>query len=163
MSTETVETQVSLESYQDKRVILTTINPEDPEGSIETEGKVEAANDLGILIKPKGKSQVEMFEADKILQVVLAPEKEKGVSKKHLQPIELGHARQHLADRHGITLSELKNYTEDAAFAAHKQIDHADLGHDHNPKPKQEKPADGAPAEAESNSEDNPENSVSAE
>lgn len=112
-----------------KRVVLHVVQED---GTLqEIEGKIEAASEAGIAFKPKGKSSLDLLEPNKIEELQVAPEKPKAVTRKKLKPIELGQARQHLADRHGISMEWLKNNTEEAAFAYHEQLDHADLGHKH--------------------------------
>jgi len=44
--------------------------------------------------------------------------------------------RQHLADRHGLSISVLNRITEDAAREVHDGIDHGDLGHRHGDRPR---------------------------
>lgn len=139
---------LDLTAYDGKKVIVTVNQGDSAE---EIEGTVETGNALGLLIKPKGKASVEIIEAGQIEQVVLAPEKLKNIVQKYVKVLELGKARQHLADYHAATLTEVNSMTEESAFSAHQAIDHSDLGHIHGEKPKKEKAADetaGDPTEA---------------
>lgn len=126
-----------LAKYNGQKVIV-QINLDKPndkgETLIEVEGKAEAANELGILLKPKGRTQVELVEASKIESVEFAPEPEKKISAKTIALIDYGKARQHLADRHGLNLDEVNQLTEEQALDFHNQTDHTGLGHVHGEK-----------------------------
>lgn len=127
---------LDLTQFDGKKVI---VQHQDGEGNVvETEGTVQTGNELGLLIKPKGKASVEIIEAATIEGVELAPEKAKKVGVKWLKDVELGQARQHLLDRHGATVTEVNALNEQQAFEAHADIDHEaeDLGHRHGEKPK---------------------------
>ena len=127
--------------YRGKKVIVTQ-NKGD--GAVEVEGLVETTNTLGILIKPKGKTNLVLIEASEVESVRYAPEKIKQLKPKSLAPVQYGQARQHLADRHGYALKDLAEYPEADAFDFHKTIDHSDLGHNHDPKPEPEAEAEVA-------------------
>lgn len=130
-----------LTKYNGQKVIV-QVNLDKPndkgETLVEIEGKAEAANELGILIKPKGRTQVELIEAAKIESVEFAPEPEKKIAVKTIAVIEYGKSRQHLADRHGLTLDEVNQLTEEQGLDYHGATDHTGLGHVHGEK---EKPA----------------------
>lgn len=135
----TTATTSELDQYQGKKVILTVVNPDAKEGEPsdrEIEGKAEAANALGIMLKPKGKTGLELYEADQILAVNYAPEKERELKAKMLKPVEHGNAKQHLVDRHGYKLAEINKMEETSAFEFHNGLDHKelDLGHYHGVK-----------------------------
>lgn len=141
--------------YQGQKVIvqvkLDTPN-DNGETLVEIEGKAEAANALGILLKPKGRTQVELIEADKIEGVEFAPEKERKLTAKPLLIVKYGQARNHLLERHGMTLTEANAISEEDALSQHDDFDHesADLGHVHKEKEsKDETPRAKAIAEAE--------------
>jgi hypothetical protein len=141
-------TAENLEQYQDKKIIV-TVNLDEPndkgETAVEVEGTALAANALGILLKPKGRTQGELIEAAKIEQVQFAPEKARAIKAKSLKVVVYGDARNHLAERHGTALSWLNGATEAAALEYHGTLDHSDLGHNHDPKPAK---VEGAEAEA---------------
>jgi len=115
--------------YAGKKVIV-TVNLEDGTAS-EVEGKVEVANQEAILIKPKGKTRIDIIEASTIEEIRLAPEPAKKLTAKKLKPVELGRVRQHLLDRHGYRLSEISAMAEEQAREFHEGLDHSDLGHVH--------------------------------
>lgn len=135
--TETTAQDTDLSKYEGQKVIVQVkLDTPDESGAtlIEVEGKAEAANALGILIKPKGRTQVELIEASKIESVEIAPESEKKLAAKSLAIVDLGKARQHLLDRHGLTLDEANGLTEEAAFDYHNEVEHGGLGHKHEDK-----------------------------
>mgnify|MGYP000969785004 CR=1 FL=1 len=93
--------------------------------------KVEAATVAGVAYKEKGKTGLELTSPDQIEEISAAPVKPKAVVQKKVKPIELGGARQHLVDRHGVELSWAKEADEQAAFDYHAGLDHSNLGHVH--------------------------------
>ena len=129
-----------LTQYVNKKVILVRA-PAGGGDAEEIEGTIQAANPEGVLIKPKGKTQFDLVPAAEIDDLRLAPEKDKGVTRKTLRVVELGSARTHLAERHGLTLAEVNGLEEEAAFERHAAIDHegGDLGHNHGDKAKTER------------------------
>lgn len=124
--------------YADQKVIV-TVNLDEPndkgETAVEIEGTALAANELGILLKPKGRTKAELIEASKIEQVQFAPEKARDLKAKSLKVVGYGDARQHLLDRHGVALAWVNGATEAQALEYHSGLDHSDLGHNHDPKP----------------------------
>lgn len=127
------------DQYQGKKVILTLADTTEgaAEGSTkEIEGTATAANALGIMLKPKGKTGLELYEAGDIRGVAYAPEKEKELKAKTLKIVDHGNAKQHLVDRHGYKLSEINKMEETGAFEFHGTLDHPelDLGHVHGDK-----------------------------
>lgn len=131
-----------LKQYEGQKVIVVVAldKPnEKGEKAVEVEGTAMAANDLGILLKPKGRTQAELIEAGKIEEVRFAPEKITELKTKSLKEVAYGDTRKHLADKHGEKLSELNKVNEADAFAAHKDLDHSDLGHNHDPKDESER------------------------
>lgn len=134
--------QVNLEEFADKKVVV--VHRVDGEtNAVETEGKVEGANALALLLKPKGKTQAVLIEADKIEDVRYVEEKPKALTAKTLKPVEFGQARNHLLERHGLTLEAVNALSEKEAFEQHKGIDHvaSKLGHVHGSK---DKPAEAS-------------------
>lgn len=102
------------------------------DGSLrEVTGVIKAATVAGVPYKEKGKSSLELATVDKIHEIDFAPTKEKSVTQKVLAPIEMGQARQHLLDRHGVELSWGKSADEKSAFDYHAGLDHSNLGHRH--------------------------------
>lgn len=108
---------------------------------VEVEGTALAANEMGILLKPKGKTQAELIEAAKLEGVEFAPEKPKEIKAKTLQHVTYGNARTHLLERHGIRLTEANSLSEASALEYHTGLDHveANLGHVHGDKTQTER------------------------
>lgn len=124
-----------VQPYIDKEAIVHLVQED---GSLkEVTATIKAATVAGVPFKVKGKSGLELTTIDKIEEIAPAPVKPKPVVQKKLKPIEFGGARQHLMDRHGVTLSWGKEADEQAAFDYHAQLDHSDLGHRHE-EPKKE-------------------------
>lgn len=127
-----------LQPYVGKEAILHLVQED---GSLkEVTGTIKAATVAGVPFKPKGKAGLELLTVEQIEEVSYAPIKDKAVSQKKLKPIEFGAARQHLVDRHGVTLSWAKDADEKTAFEYHEGLDHEDLGHRHEKET--EKPKD---------------------
>lgn len=130
-------TQVAndLSQYAGKKIVVTI---KTDEGTFEeVEGFAESANVLGILLKPKGKSAVQIIDPELIERVDYAPEKAKSLAVKYLKEIEFGGNRQHLLDRHSVQLAVVNAMDEASALELHQSIDHGslDLGHRHGEKP----------------------------
>lgn len=106
----------------------------------ECEGTVIAVNGGIVMFKPKGKTTPTLVPEGEIENMSLAEDKAKTLARKVLKPVELGQARNHLLERHGFTLKQVNDLTEQQAYDTHLQIDHvaADLGHEHGEKPKPE-------------------------
>lgn len=138
-----------LAKYAGQKVIVTvnlTEANEKGETSVELEGTAQSANELGILLKPKGKTSVKLIEASQIERVQFAPEEAKALKAKPLQPVKYGNARQHLADRHGVPLADVNQLSEESALSYHEDVEHDQtvISHFH-----QEKKADEAAPAAE--------------
>ena len=118
-----------LVKHIDKDVIVHLIQED---GSLEeTEGKIKAASEAGVAFKPKGKSGVDLLMVAQIEEIAAAPSKPKSIAQKKIKPVPEGGMRQHLADKHGISLKWCRDSTEEAAVEFHNSLDHADLGHVH--------------------------------
>jgi hypothetical protein len=134
-----METTTDLSQYIGQQVVVTQNLPEpDDEGNsaIEVEGKVQTANELGILIKPKGQVNFKLIRIEEIEDVVVKHDKAKALKATVLKPVTLGQARRHLLERHGLTLTEANGLSEEAALQYHNSLDHEqlDLGHVHEEK-----------------------------
>ena len=130
----------TLSDFAGKRVELVRYNA-DGEGEYTTEGTVETASEAGIAFKPKGTSTLDVVTPDEIVSINLAPEKLKDVTRRRLNPVDLGKTRQHLADRHGISVEWCNSNTEVFAKEYHDGIDHDDLSHYHaEPEKKDDTP-----------------------
>ena len=127
------------DKFVGKRIVLVRNlkTPNDKgELAVEIEGSLEAANELGVMLKPKGQVKADIIDAAEIEEIRLAPEKAKSLKAKPLKIIELGQAKSHLLERHGLTLKEVNGLTEEEAFEYHETINHveSDLGHIHQNK-----------------------------
>lgn len=126
-----------LKKYQDKKVVVTRNLPDKPE-AVEIEGTVQVSNDMGILIKPKGKTQFELIPLAEIEAVNFVQETDKALKPKTLKVVDYGQARAHLADRHGYTLAQVNKMTEKVAYEFHTSGDmnHTtlDVSHVHGDK-----------------------------
>lgn len=134
----------TLTQYTDQKVIVQVkLDEPNAEGAtlVEVEGTCLAANELGVLFKPKGRTKAELIEADKIESINFAPEKARVLKPISLKEVAYGDARKHLLERHGVALSWVNNEatTEASALEYHQTLDHADLGHNHDPKPEKAK------------------------
>jgi hypothetical protein len=135
----TTVVEKDLSEYTGKKVIVTVnLKEANEKGELaeEREGKAESANALGILFKPKGRTGLELIEIGDIEDVRLAPETDKKLTRRQLKIVELGQAKAHLLDRHGLTLAEVNGLDEEQAFTYHESLDHEalDLGHVHTDK-----------------------------
>ena len=134
MSTTTSERDLA--QYEGKKVVITQ-NLKEPnengETAVEVEGQVQVGNENGVLIKPKGKTNFALIEAQDIEDIRLAPEKDKSLKASKLKLVKVGSARRHLLERHGVTLKWANSVSEEQALQYHDSIDHveADLGHVH--------------------------------
>jgi hypothetical protein len=122
--------------YVGKRVVVMRNLPEaNDKGELleELDGTLVAANAKGIMFTPKGQTKADIIASEDIEEIRLAPDKAKKLTAKKLQPVDLGKARAHLLERHGVKLADVNSLTEEAAFEYHAQLDHValDLGHVH--------------------------------
>lgn len=140
MTTQTVEKKDYAELANKKVTVVRNLSEPDADGNgtVEIEGTVQVANEMGILIKPKGKVTFDLIGLAEIEDVYLTPDKDKDFVASKLKPVEPGKMRRHLLDRHGVALAWANQATEEEAVAYHDSLDHkgADLGHIHvEPKP----------------------------
>lgn len=129
-------TAAQLDEYKGKKVVV-TVNLAEPnekgEGAVEYEGTIQAGNELGFLIKPKGQVQFKLLDRASIEDVRLVQDKSATIKRSKLQLVKVGQARRHLLERHGATLTQVNGLTEEQAMEHHNGIDHeaSDLGHIH--------------------------------
>lgn len=95
------------------------------------EGTLQAASDVGALVKPKGRSRDVLLETHEIASISLPVRGPKRLRQKHLKPVDSEKVRDHLIDRHGYGLEDIQNMSEAGAAEFHDSIDHTELGHDH--------------------------------
>lgn len=125
----------NFDKYTGKKVVVVRTVSGQTEAE-EIEGTCEVGNELGLLVKPKGKTQLELIDAESVVEVRYAEESVKKLARKTLKVVEFGQARSHLLERHGWTLAQVNGISEKEALDAHEQIDHEanDLGHVHGDK-----------------------------
>lgn len=110
--------------------ILLTVKRED--GSTEeVEGKIEVASEAGVGFKPKGRREMDLLEAEDVLDINEAPIVETKLKQVKLKLIDLTRVKKHLIDRHGAPLSQVNALAPEQAEELHNKIDHSDLGHNH--------------------------------
>jgi hypothetical protein len=134
--TETVEATIvgeklPLEQYVGKRVKMTYKN--ESGDTVEAVATVEVVNDLAVLIRPRGKTtSLMVFEPDQnVLDYGLDDSKPVALKQRELKDTTLNTVRTHLADRHGIPLSQVNEMDEEAAAELHLKLGHGDLSHTH--------------------------------
>jgi hypothetical protein len=139
-----------LAEYTGKRVTVVR-NLSEPneagESAVEVEGQVQVGNELGLLIKPKGKLQFDLINLDEIEEISLVKEGSKPLKRSKIAHVKIGGARRHLLERHGVTLKWANEATEEQAKEYHDSLNHEelDLGHVHVDKAdKDEKKDDDA-------------------
>lgn len=135
-----------LEQFAGQKVIVKYV-PDGETDLKEVEGTAEAANEKAVVLKPKGRQNVELIAASQIEEISFAPEKAKDLKVQELAVVKYGSARKHLLDRHAGRLDKVNKLSEEDALEAHASTDHSNLGHNHD---KKEKPAEEAPAPTES-------------
>lgn len=118
----------TLESFSGKKVVLHVVKDD---GMVELNGKVEGASEIGVAFKETGKREVLLYEPHQIEEIQLAPSAPKKLRQKKLKPIEDDRVRQHLVDRHGVSLEWANSASDEDAKAYHDTLDHSDLGHVH--------------------------------
>jgi hypothetical protein len=122
-------TLAQVQEFKDKEAVLHLIQDDDT--LKEVTGTIKVATEVGIGFKEKGKASSELLQLSQIEEIGAAPVKEKSITQKKLQPIEMGQGRQHLLDRHGVELAWAKSASEKDAFDWHEGLDHSNLGHKH--------------------------------
>ena len=123
-----------LAQYEGKKISITYTDPDG--NSVTAEGKAEKANEKAVLLKPKGKTNFDLIESEKVQSITVQADDDKPLVAKTLKPVVLGVARAHLLERHGLKLTEANGISEEAGLEAHNGFDHitGDLGHIHGEK-----------------------------
>lgn len=125
------------DQYVGKKIILTVnLKEANEKGELaeEIEGTLEAANAMGLMVKPKGQVKARIIELSDIEgELRLAPTKEKALTARKIKPVQLGQAKSHLLERHGFRLQDVNAMSEEEAYNGHAKIDHVadNLGHVH--------------------------------
>jgi hypothetical protein len=135
-ATEPKYTADQLGEYQNKRVkVIRNLSEPDENGNgaVEIEGTVQAGNELGLLIKPKGQVSFKLIDRAEIEDISLVADKSSELKRSKLKPVKVGQARRHLLERHGYKLTDVNGMTEEQAMEFHDSLDHEalDLGHVH--------------------------------
>lgn len=124
----------SLAQYFNKFVLVNVNTGKDETGAdtYETrEGKVVTAGRAGIALRSRGNTII--IEAKDIIDIEETKRNRKPrIVRRVIRPFSrTDFIRQHLADRHGIPVSLLKEIDEETAHDMHEKTDHSDLGHYH--------------------------------
>lgn len=132
---------IDLARYHDKVVNINVDTGKDAEGNdtFETvEGRVIAANDVGVIIRHRRDTRIiDILSILDIEEVRRTPRRT--VVKRYVRVLAPDDSvRQHLADRHGVLVSVLNATDDDTARRMHEGYDHNDLGHKHGDRPVRE-------------------------
>lgn len=141
---------LDLPSFTGRRVIVqvdTINNPAYPDAEdtyIELEGKVVRADENGMVLDTKQKSEIVPVKFILDIDPVTRPPSRRLVRRWLREQTEAG-VRQHLVDRHGypFDLVSAKAMTADALLKMHNGINHSNLGHQHGVKPTRATRGDG--------------------
>lgn len=88
--------------------------------------------EMGVMmVRPRRKTMGFLVETFKIIEIEADNEPPKPIKQKVLKETSTETVRQHLADRHGYSLSHVNSFTDEQAETEHNLIDHTDLGHAH--------------------------------
>lgn len=112
-----------------ERVVVTTTDGET------IEGLLEAASDLGVVVKPKHSAKSTLLEADEVSSIEKAEASAKKLKPRSLPQVNEGKYRLHLIDRHGYTIEQIEAMSEEKAQEFHESINHEGLGHFHREAP----------------------------
>lgn len=94
-------------------------------------GKVTDVSPRGLVLAAKSAATI-ILEAD-ILDIRLKRDRVIARMVRTYGPRD--DVRQHLADRHGTSMSLLRTLDPAVALVYHDKLDHKDLGHQHGPRP----------------------------
>ena len=143
MTTMHAYSEADVQKFIDQKVLLTI------SGKEEMEGVLAAYNDkAGGFFKKKGSPNGYIFRPEELTKIEFAPEKTKPIVSKTVPHLTYGKARQHLADRHGVERSTLKDLSEADALEWHdNDIAHGDLGHYHSAQSKKDEIDEAAESE----------------
>jgi hypothetical protein len=98
------------------------------------EGRLDAVATVAVMLKPRGRQAADIIPLDEIVSVEAVAGAARKVQQKLLKPVDIDSARAHLADRHGLTLTEVNALPPQGALELHEKMDHTDLGHRHGVK-----------------------------
>lgn len=92
---------------------------------------VEAANDKAVMLKRKGKANIEFLDAAVVTACTLQEAAEPVVKARRQDPVTIDNIKRHLVDRHGYAVADINKMAATDAYSFHEGIDHAPLGHFH--------------------------------
>lgn len=126
----TEQQKIDFASFKGRMVDLTRTG-EDGVTQV-VQGRIIEGNAFGIIFKARSQRTQDLIESDMILDVRDASSaKLQLISQKALRPVVPTSVRRHLADYHGVPVSKLDGMSNDVAMKFHDEIDHDDLGHNH--------------------------------
>lgn len=127
-----------IKEYIGKKVTLVRNLPEpNAEGhsTVELEGEIIEANPkVGALFRQRGRTNGELVMSHEIEDIRLLAVAPKPIKVKGLKRMNQETVRQHLADRHGVSVSNLNKTDEVEAMKMHEALHGVqgnDLGHNH--------------------------------
>lgn len=127
---------VDLGSLDNQRIRVKARESSNHEVTFEWEGTVLAASPVAILLKPRGAMLAEMIEATDILEIEILRNPNMKLTVRKLRILKPHEVRQHLIDRHGMSVESVDSMDDLAAYMLHGAIDHSGLGHSHEDKKK---------------------------
>lgn len=99
-------------------------------------GTVTAATPQGIIFKAYGKSNADLFPANRIRHIEVQADSEPELKARRMDPVSVKNVKRHLIDRHCYNPAEVNPMTPEAALQFHDEtLDHAVLGHFHAEPP----------------------------
>ena len=142
------KTDLDLARFTDKMVNLSVWTDDDDLASkgtvievkdgltlIDVSGKITGTNPKGqvFLFKPRSQRTTHMLQAGHVEKLELAGSATlRPIGQKSLRPLSVQNARRHLVDFHGWARSAVNEMSEELALQKHEEIDHSDLGHNHD-------------------------------
>jgi hypothetical protein len=121
---------------------LATITEPDGSSTEDIEVTIDAIANNMVLLRRKGKSQIEMLMADVITSFETVESAAKNgtakIKQRALLPLDAAKARRHLLDYHSVSLSWINENSPETALEYHETLDHSDLGHNHEKVEKEE-------------------------
>lgn len=137
-------------SFEGKKVVLVrNLDKANDKGETaeELEGTLVAVASEALMFKPKGKTSSVLIEIKDVESINHADTSARKLTRKTLKIVEFGQARNHILERHGLTLTSVNALSEKDAYDWHQGLNHEelDLGHVHGEKAKPEAEAETEP------------------
>lgn len=98
------------------------------------EVRIEGASQHGIAYKEVGSRNLQAALPNEVTLAPVPP-KVQPIKQRSFMPITEVQARSHMALYHGLTIEEVNAMSPAEAYVAHEQIDHKQLGHNHDSVP----------------------------